>query len=95
MEPVVTIETFFLKNSHLWKLEQDDEVRSAWILLEEHRSLRSETSGGSLGGIYSVVEPITIEEETGVTAIAFILPRSYYNGEARGEYVSSRLQVCM
>ena len=60
-------------NSHLWKRDED-EVRSAWILLEEHRSRRSETSGGTLSGIYSVVEPIPIEEETGITAIAFTLP---------------------
>lgn len=57
-------------NSHFWKRDED-EVRSAWMLLEEHRTL---PSGGSLSGCYTVVEPIPIEEETGVTAIAFALP---------------------
>jgi hypothetical protein len=41
------------------------------MLLEEHR-----TTGGSLSanGPYTVVENIPMEEETGVTAIAFTLP---------------------
>jgi hypothetical protein len=39
------------------------------MLLEEHSA-----SGESLSGLYTVVEPIPIEEETGVTAIAFTLP---------------------
>jgi hypothetical protein len=42
------------------------------MLLEEHRSMSSSGSHGS--GLYSVVEPIPIEEENGVTAIAFTLP---------------------
>jgi hypothetical protein len=42
------------------------------MLLEEHRGDR--TSGGSFSGLYTVVEPIPIMEETGVTAIAFTLP---------------------
>lgn len=47
------------------------------MLLEEHRGDRtSGQSGGSFSGLssYMVVEPIPIMEETGVTAIAFILP---------------------
>jgi hypothetical protein len=59
-------------NSHFWKRDED-EVRSAWKLLEEHRTSSSK-SGGSSSGLYMVVEPIPIEEETGVTAIAFTLP---------------------
>ena len=55
-------------NSHVWKRDED-EVKSAGMLLEEHR-----TTGGPLSGNYTVVEPIPIEEETGVTAIAFTLP---------------------
>ena len=39
------------------------------MLLEEHC-----TSCGNLGGLYTVVEAILLEEETGVTAIAFTLP---------------------
>jgi hypothetical protein len=39
------------------------------MLLEE-----CSASGESLSGLYTVVEPIPIEEETGVTAIAFTLP---------------------
>jgi hypothetical protein len=44
------------------------------MLLEEHRSDRTSSHGGSLSGLYTVVEPIPIVEETGVTAIAFTLP---------------------
>ena len=42
------------------------------MLLDEHRSKSSGRSHGS--GLYSVVEPMLLEEENGVTAIAFTLP---------------------
>ena len=56
-------------NSHLWK-QDDEEVRSARILLEEHQNSPPDRS---LSGLLTKVEPIPIEEEIGVMAIAFTL----------------------